>query len=77
MIEAFHDAVTEAMGHSIQLKGIHGKGPMAYVFDAEAAQALGLAKAIRHLPGVDSTQFTDDIDLLAHVLVTCLVHFNR
>jgi hypothetical protein len=26
---------------------------------------------------VNGTRFEDDTDLLAHVLVTCLVHFNR
>jgi hypothetical protein len=77
MIEAFHDAVMLATGQPIQLKAIHGNGPTAYIFDAEAAQALGLAKAIRRLPGVDGTRFENDTDLLAHVLVTCLVHFNR
>jgi hypothetical protein len=50
---------------------------MAYVFDAEATQALGLAQAIRRLPGVDGTQFIDDTDLLAHVLITCTVYFSR
>jgi hypothetical protein len=77
LIEAFHDAVILATGQSIQLQTMHGKGLTAYVFDAEAAQALGLARAIRRLPGVDGTRFIDDTDLLAHILVTCTVHFNR
>jgi hypothetical protein len=56
---------------------IHGDGPIAYVLDAEAAQALGLAKAVLKLPGVPPTQFIDSNDVLAHVLLLCQVHFKR
>jgi hypothetical protein len=61
----------------MRLRMIHGEGPIAYVFDAEAAQALGLAKAVRALPGFNPARFGDDNDVLAHVLLLCRVHFMR
>jgi hypothetical protein len=77
LFDAFHQALYRATGKSLQLRSIHGSGPIAYVLDAEAAQALGLAKAVRRLPGVDSTRYPSDDILLAHILVTCQVHYDR
>jgi hypothetical protein len=77
LIRAFHDGLQAATGKPMHLRMIHGEGPIAYVFDAEAAQALGLAKAIRGLPGFDPARFGDDNDVLAHVLLLCRVHFIR
>jgi hypothetical protein len=56
---------------------IHGVGSITYVLDAEAAQALGLEKAVLKLPGVPPTQFVDENNVLAHVLLLCRVHFKR
>lgn len=77
LISAFHEALHRATGSPLQLRMIHGEGPIAYVLDAEAAQALGLAKAVLKLPGVPPTQFIDSNDVLAHVLLLCQVHFKR
>lgn len=61
----------------MRLRMIHGVGSITYVLDAEAAQALGLEKAVLKLPGVPPTQFVDENNVLAHVLLLCRVHFKR
>jgi hypothetical protein len=75
LIDAFHTSIQAATGQSLRLQMIHGEGPTAYLFDAEAAQALGPANAVRRLPGFDATKFRTDLDILASVLLTCRVHF--
>ena len=77
LLELFHQTIAASTGRPLQLRMIHGSGPIAYVLDADAAQALGLAKAIRRLPGFQESCFTNDHDILAHTLLTCHVHFKR
>jgi hypothetical protein len=77
MITGFHEALYKATGTPMKLWMIHNAGPITYIFDAKAAQALGLAKAILRLPGVDRFNFHNEHDILAHVLITCHVHFHR
>jgi hypothetical protein len=75
--KSFFDSVKTITGRSIELQMLHGHGSIAFVTDAEAAQALGLAQALMTLPGVKPGDWNTPEDILPYVLVTCKVHFNR